>query len=71
MLYISFVVERERIIPSPHYDMNPALITAMNFMMNGFKRTKKGTQTEEFKKEVEKVNEMSLFESIEYVKSKK
>lgn len=50
--------------------MNPALITALNFMMNGFKRTKKGTQTEEFKKEVEKVNEMSLFESIEYVKSK-
>ena len=51
--------------------MNPALIAAMNFMMNGFKRTKKGKQSEEFKKEVEKVNEMSLFESIEYVKSKK
>ena len=50
--------------------MNPVLITAMNFMMNGFKRTKKGKQSEEFKKEVKKVNEMSLFESIEYVKSK-
>ena len=53
------------------YDMNPALIAAMNFMMNAFKKTPKGTQTEEFKKEVEKVNEMSLFESISYVKSKK
>ena len=51
--------------------MNPALIAAMNFMMSGFKRTKKGTQTEEFKKEVKKVNEMGLFEAIEYVKSKK
>ena len=40
-------------------------------MMNAFKKTTKGTQTEEFKKEVEKVNEMSLFESISYVKSKK
>jgi hypothetical protein len=53
------------------YDMNPALIAAMNFMMNAFKKTPKGTQSEEFKKEVEKVNEMSLFESISYVKNKK
>jgi hypothetical protein len=51
--------------------MNPALIAAMNFMMNAFKKTPKGTQSEEFKKEVEKVNEMSLFESISYVKNKK
>ncbi len=50
--------------------MNPALIAAMNFMMNGFKRTPKGKQSEEFKKEVKKVNEMSLFEAIEYAKSK-
>jgi hypothetical protein len=52
--------------------MNPALIAAMNFMMNGFKKTEsKVKQSEEFKKEVEKVNEMGLFEAIEYVKSKK
>jgi hypothetical protein len=51
--------------------MNPALIAAINFMMNGFKKTPKGKQSEEFKKEVEKINEMGLFESINYVKNKK
>ncbi len=50
--------------------MNPALITAMNFMMNGFKRTPKGKPSEEFTKEVNKVNGMGLFEAINYVKSK-
>jgi hypothetical protein len=62
---------REQIIPSPHYDMNLALIAAINFMMNGFKKKPKGKQSKEFKKEVEKINEMGLFESINYVKNKK
>ena len=49
--------------------MNPALIAAMNFMMNGFKRTQsEETPSKEFKEEIEKVNEMGLFESIEYSK---
>lgn len=51
------------------YDMNLALIAAMNFMLNGFKKeTPKGEPSEEFKKEIEKVNEMGLFESLEYAK---
>lgn len=51
--------------------MNLALIAAINFMMNGFKKKPKGKQSKEFKKEVEKINEMGLFESINYVKNKK
>jgi hypothetical protein len=50
--------------------MNPALIAAMNFMMNGFKKTPKEKPSKEFTEEVKKVNEMSLFEAINYVKSK-
>jgi hypothetical protein len=51
-------------------DMNPALIAAMNFMMNGFKKTPKEKPSKEFTEEVKKVNEMSLFEAINYVKTK-
>ncbi len=48
--------------------MNPALIAAVNFMMNGFKKPAKREHSEEFKKEIEKVNEMGLFEALEYCK---
>jgi hypothetical protein len=51
--------------------MNPALIAAMNFLM-GSKRKSKTTpkQTEQFKREVEKVNGMGLYSALKYAKNK-
>ncbi len=53
--------------------MNPALIAAMVFLQNSTRRNKKvkETKTQVDQQEIDKINNMGLFEAINYLKKKK
>ena len=51
--------------------MNAALIAAMNFLMQGYKkRAVKKEPSEEFKKEVKKMDGMGLYSALTHLKKK-
>ena len=52
--------------------MNPALIVAMNFLLNSTRKVKKQLKplSEKDKSEINKINNMGLFEAINYLKKK-
>jgi len=53
--------------------MNPALIVAMNFLLNSTRKVKKQSKplSEGDKLEIDKINNMGLFEAINYLTKKK
>ncbi len=53
--------------------MNPSLITAMNFLLNSTKKEKKRVITQEgspSREELKKIDSMSFFDAIKYLKKK-
>jgi hypothetical protein len=53
--------------------VNPSLITAMNFLLNSTKKETKRISAQEdssCKEELKKINSMSFFDAIKYLKKK-